>query len=177
MNGLEQKYLSSRKVAEMVEKDHAHLMRDIRNYVELLSQSNFGSADYFKESTYTDAQGKERDFLYPAENPSGKEPRDNSAVNGDTAFPYSQDGKKIIFELWPGKSDIIDSRTDNPAGKCNQREIDDCALGEAGTLFFFRCKENSKSRPDHNQKTVPGHNTKKHPGIWDRKHLRSPFDL
>ena len=61
MNGLEQKYLSSRKVAEMVEKDHAHLMRDIRNYVELLSQSNFGSADYFKESTYTDAQGKERE--------------------------------------------------------------------------------------------------------------------
>lgn len=61
MNELEQKYLNSREVAEMVEKDHSHLMRDIRNYVDLLGQSNFGSADYFKESTYTDAQGKSRE--------------------------------------------------------------------------------------------------------------------
>lgn len=60
MNGIEQKYLNSREVAEMVGKDHAHLIRDIRNYIDLLSETNFGSAEYFKEDCYADAQGKTR---------------------------------------------------------------------------------------------------------------------
>lgn len=60
MGNLDQKYLSSMEVAEMVEKDHAHLMRDIRNYVDLLNQSNFGSVDFFKEDTYKDAKGEVR---------------------------------------------------------------------------------------------------------------------
>ena len=57
---LEQKYLNSREVAEMVGKDHSHLIRDIRNYIDLLSETNFGSAEYFKEDCYMDAQGKTR---------------------------------------------------------------------------------------------------------------------
>ena len=61
MNELEQKYISSREVAEMVEKNHADLMRDIRRYSEYLGESKIALADYFKESTYTDAQGKERE--------------------------------------------------------------------------------------------------------------------
>lgn len=61
MNTLEQKYLSSREVAEMVEKNHADLMRDIRRYTEYLGESKIALAEYFKESTYTDAQGKERE--------------------------------------------------------------------------------------------------------------------
>ena len=60
MNTLEQKYLSSMEVAEMVDKDHAHLMRDIRNYIDLLNQSNFGSVDFFQEDTYKDAKGETR---------------------------------------------------------------------------------------------------------------------
>ena len=60
MNTLEQKYLSSMEVAEMVDKDHAHLMRDIRNYIDLLNQSNFGSVDFFREDTYKDAKGETR---------------------------------------------------------------------------------------------------------------------
>lgn len=60
MNQLEQKYLNSREVAEMVGKDHSHLIRDIRNYIDYLSETNFGSAEYFKEDCYTDAQGKTR---------------------------------------------------------------------------------------------------------------------
>ena len=60
MNELEQKYLSSMEVAEMVDKDHAHLMRDIRNYIDLLNQSNFGSVDFFREDTYKDAKGETR---------------------------------------------------------------------------------------------------------------------
>lgn len=61
MNTLEQKYLNSREVAEMVEKNHADLMRDIRRYTEYLGESKIALAEYFKESTYTDAQGKERE--------------------------------------------------------------------------------------------------------------------
>lgn len=60
MTTLEQKYLSSMEVAEMVDKDHAHLMRDIRNYIDLLNQSNFGSVDFFREDTYKDAKGETR---------------------------------------------------------------------------------------------------------------------
>lgn len=61
MNELEQKYLNSREVAEMIEKNHADLMRDIRRYTEYLSESKIALADYFNESTYTDAQGKPRE--------------------------------------------------------------------------------------------------------------------
>ena len=58
MNELEQKYLSSREVAEMVEKNHADLMRDIRRYAEYLTESNFALSDYFKEDTYKDSTGR-----------------------------------------------------------------------------------------------------------------------
>ena len=60
MNELEQKYLSSREVAEMVEKNHADLMKDIRRYTEYLNESNFPLVDYFKEDTYKDAKGEIR---------------------------------------------------------------------------------------------------------------------
>lgn len=58
MNEMEQKYLSSREVAEMVEKNHADLMRDIRRYAEYLTESNFALSDYFKEDTYKDSTGR-----------------------------------------------------------------------------------------------------------------------
>lgn len=55
--------LDSRQVSEMIEKDHAHLMRDIAGYAKIIessSQTNFGLADFFIPSTYKDAQGKDR---------------------------------------------------------------------------------------------------------------------
>ena len=55
-----QLYTDSREVAKMIGKDHAHLMRDISGYIEILSQSKIGSADFFKESSYKDAQKKSR---------------------------------------------------------------------------------------------------------------------
>lgn len=55
-----QLYTDSREVARMIGKDHAHLMRDIAGYIEILSQSKIGFADFFKESSYSDAQGKPR---------------------------------------------------------------------------------------------------------------------
>ena len=57
---IEQKYLSSREVAEMVGKDHNKLMRDIRVYIEQLGESTVGRTDFFKESTYRTSQNKEQ---------------------------------------------------------------------------------------------------------------------
>ena len=58
--------LDSREVAEMVEKNHAHLMRDIGSYVEILANPKLDRPtdskveDYFIGSAYEDAQGKTR---------------------------------------------------------------------------------------------------------------------
>ena len=60
MDSLEQKYLDSREVAEMVGKEHNMLLRDIRRYVEQLGQSKIAQSDFFKESTYTNKQNKEQ---------------------------------------------------------------------------------------------------------------------
>lgn len=56
---LEQKYIDSREVAEMVGKSHDKLLRDIRTYVEQLSLSKIGESDFFTESTYKNERGKE----------------------------------------------------------------------------------------------------------------------
>src|SRR5690554_2292278 len=56
--------VDSREVAEMIDKDHAHLLRDIRNYLDILGESNFGSADFFIESYYNDKQGKPRPHFF-----------------------------------------------------------------------------------------------------------------
>lgn len=53
-------YIDSREVAEMVDKRHANLVRDIENYQEVLSQnSNLSSDDFFLESTYQAGTGKQ----------------------------------------------------------------------------------------------------------------------
>lgn len=58
MNNLEQKYIDSREVAEMVGKDHNMLLRDIRRYCEQLGQSKIAQSDFFDESTYQNSQNK-----------------------------------------------------------------------------------------------------------------------
>lgn len=57
---LEQKYIESREVAEMMKKEHNKLLRDIRVYCEHLAESNFGQGEYFEESTYIDANNQSR---------------------------------------------------------------------------------------------------------------------
>ena len=52
--------VDSREVAEMVDKEHAHLLRDIRGYVDILNQSNFGFVDFFVPHNYQDAKGEWR---------------------------------------------------------------------------------------------------------------------
>lgn len=44
----------------MVEKNHANLLKDIRNYVEQLAEVNFHSGDFFTESTYQDGNNQTR---------------------------------------------------------------------------------------------------------------------
>ena len=56
---LEQK-LTSMEVAEMVEKNHKDLMRDIRRYCEQLAESKIALGDFFEESTYKDANNQSR---------------------------------------------------------------------------------------------------------------------
>ena len=65
---LEQKYIDSREVAEMVGKDHNKLLRDIREYCNQLSLSKIGQSDLFEESTYRTERGKE----YPCYNVTKK---------------------------------------------------------------------------------------------------------
>lgn len=57
---IEQKTITSVEVAEMVSKDHNKLLRDIREYIEQLAQSNIGHGNFFTESTYPDANNQVR---------------------------------------------------------------------------------------------------------------------
>lgn len=60
MNNLEQKYIDSREVAEMVGKEHKELLRDIRRYCEQLGESKIALTDFFTESEYTDKSNRKK---------------------------------------------------------------------------------------------------------------------
>ena len=57
MKQLEQT-LTSMEVAEMVEKTHANLLKDIRRYCKQLGEVNIDFSDFFIESTYCTEQKK-----------------------------------------------------------------------------------------------------------------------
>ena len=52
--------IPSMEVAEMVEKEHARLLKDIRRYTEQLGEVKIDFTDFWKDSTYRDSQNKER---------------------------------------------------------------------------------------------------------------------
>lgn len=62
MNGLKSKEqsITSIEVAEMVEKAHSKILRDIRQYSAHLAEAKIGLGDFWSESTYTDAKGESR---------------------------------------------------------------------------------------------------------------------
>lgn len=60
MNELTQKYLDSREVAEMVDKQHNDLLKDIRRYIEQLGEGNIPHTDFFTESQYTDKSNRQK---------------------------------------------------------------------------------------------------------------------
>ena len=54
-------YIDSREVAEVIGKQHKHLLRDIRGYCEIMAKSikpTFGLNDFFLESSYLDSIGR-----------------------------------------------------------------------------------------------------------------------
>lgn len=59
MNKIEQT-ITSIEVAEMVNKRHTDLIRDIRRYIEQLNESNIAFVGFFTESSYKDSKGELR---------------------------------------------------------------------------------------------------------------------
>lgn len=59
MSELEQT-LDSTEIADMIDKEHSKLLRDIRRYIEQFNEAKIGFADFFKESAYKDAKGETR---------------------------------------------------------------------------------------------------------------------
>ena len=58
METLEQKFIDSREVAEMVGKQHNELLKDIRRYAGQLGEGKIPQSDFFTESTYVNSQNK-----------------------------------------------------------------------------------------------------------------------
>ena len=44
------------EIAEMVEKEHSKLLKDIRRYIKQLCEAKIGFSDFFQESTYISEQ-------------------------------------------------------------------------------------------------------------------------
>ena len=88
------------------------------------------------------AKRKKGNLSYTAENPCSKEARDNSAVDGNTAFPDFKDRNQIVPKLRPWENNIINPCTDDPAGKNDQRKINNGILSEICTFFFAHSKNN-----------------------------------
>ena len=57
MAELEQTLVST-EIADMIEKSHSNLIRDIRRYIKQFIEANIGFNDFFKESAYKDAKGE-----------------------------------------------------------------------------------------------------------------------
>lgn len=52
--------LTSMEVANMIEKEHFKLLRDIRHYIKQFDASKIGFVDFFQESEYIDSKGETR---------------------------------------------------------------------------------------------------------------------
>lgn len=55
-----EKTISSLEVAEMVEKKHYNLIRDIKGYVEELNELKIEVVEFFRENMYKDGKGEKR---------------------------------------------------------------------------------------------------------------------
>lgn len=60
MSRVIEQMLDSREVAEMVEKTHSELLKDIRRYIGQFNAGNLPFVEFFGESTYTDGKGETR---------------------------------------------------------------------------------------------------------------------
>lgn len=55
-----QQTLNSREVAEMIDKSHKNLLKDIRRYSQQLAEVNIDLGEFFSESIYVDANNQAR---------------------------------------------------------------------------------------------------------------------
>lgn len=55
-----QSYMDSREVAEMIEKNHKELLRDIRRYSKQLNEAKIGLVEFWTENQYKDPKGEKR---------------------------------------------------------------------------------------------------------------------
>lgn len=55
-----QQTLTSMEVADMIEKAHKDLMRDIRRYTKQFNESNLAPVEFWSESAYKDGKGETR---------------------------------------------------------------------------------------------------------------------
>ena len=53
-------YIDSREVAEIVEKEHSKLLKDIRRYIGQLDEAKIGFNEFFMESQYTDKLNRKK---------------------------------------------------------------------------------------------------------------------
>lgn len=60
MKDLMRTTISSMEVAEMVEKRHADLLKDIRKYIHQLNEGNISPVDFFTESVRIDVKGQQQ---------------------------------------------------------------------------------------------------------------------
>ncbi|EET60449.1 phage regulatory protein, Rha family [Marvinbryantia formatexigens DSM 14469] len=58
MNEIMKSTITSMEVAEMVDKKHCDLLKDIRRYMKQLGEGKIPSSDFFTESTYISEQNK-----------------------------------------------------------------------------------------------------------------------
>ena len=49
----------SREVAKMIDREHYNLLKDIRKYIDVLTEVKINVSEYFVESTYLDLTGRE----------------------------------------------------------------------------------------------------------------------
>ncbi|MCL2516929.1 MAG: Rha family transcriptional regulator [Oscillospiraceae bacterium] len=55
-------YIDSREIAELIGKQHGHLLRDMRGYIEIMTKNGLskdGLSDFFVGNSYINAQNKE----------------------------------------------------------------------------------------------------------------------
>lgn len=52
--------ITSMEVAEMIDKMHSELLKDIRRYIHQFDEGNIPFVGFFQESTYTDGKGERR---------------------------------------------------------------------------------------------------------------------
>ncbi len=132
--------ISSLEVAEMIEKQHNELIKDIRRYCEQLSLGKIPQSDFFTESTYITDRGKE----YPCYNVTKK--GCEFIANKLTGQKGTEFTAKFINRFHDMEDYIKqnDNKTSIENGLIAAKFIaDDMRVNEAGRLLMYEnlCKD------------------------------------